>query len=303
MTDQDRLLIAVDVDGTLVDTEMAEDLRGPEIDAVRRVRAAGHVLALCTGRSARSVASVVRASDGALVGAPMILLNGALVYADGGERVLRDGGLPRETAAEVARMFVAAGAMPLAFDMEGDGGGLRAQRLDPNPVLARYLERRLERVGEIALSDDLAADLPPVVQEVGTIDLEATVRVLADAVRARFGDEVWVVTTETLIDRERYRWLEVMPPHCNKGSGLALLAGDLGIPRERIVAIGDNYNDLDMFLAAGHSVAMGNAPADVKAVAHRVAPPVASHGAAVVLDEIARGLWPLGAGGACGPLA
>lgn len=302
MTDESRLLIAVDVDGTLVDTEMAEDLRGPEIAAVRRVRAAGHVLALCTGRSAQSVATVVRASGGALAGAPMILLNGALVLAEEG-RVLRDGGLPREIAAELVRMFRDAGALPLVFDMEGDGGGLRAQRLEPNPVLARYLQRRLERVGEIAISDDLAADLPPVVQEVGTIELESVAAELAAAVRARFGDQVWVVSTETLIERERYRWLEVMPPHCNKGSGLELLAGHLGIPRERVVAIGDNYNDLDMFLAAGHAVAMGNAPADVKAAAGRVAPHVGSHGAAVVLEEIARGAWPLPEGGTIGSVA
>ncbi|MCB1150450.1 HAD hydrolase family protein [bacterium] len=303
MSDPRRLLIAVDVDGTLVDTEMAQELRAPEIAAVRRVREAGHVLALCTGRSARSVESVVRAADGALAGSPMILLNGALVLADGGARVLRDGGLPRETAAAVVGMFLAAGALPLAFDMESDGGGLRAQRLEPNPVLGRYLERRLERVGEIALSDDLAADLPHTVQEVGTIEREPVVRELAAAIRARFGEEVWVVTTETLIERDSYRWLEVMPPHCHKGSGLELLAAHLEIPRERVVAIGDNYNDLDMFLAAGHSVAMGNAPADVRAVAGRVAPSVSEHGAAVVLDEIARGAWPLNPGGSGGPLA
>lgn len=288
----DRLLVAVDVDGTLVHTEMEDALRGAEIRAVRKVRDAGHVLALCTGRSARSAESIIRLADGSLDGVAKILLNGALVLGEDDGRVLRDGGLPRETCAELVDMFRATGAMPISFDMESDGGRLRVERTEPNPVLARYLERRREKVGPYRVVDDLVADLPDVSQEVGTIAEAEVALELAQRVRDRFGDEVWVVSTETLLERDRYRWLEIMPPDCNKGSGLKVLADDLGVPQERIVAIGDNYNDLEMFMAAGHAVAMGNAPDDVRAAAHRVAPHVADSGAAAVLEEIADGVWP-----------
>lgn len=289
----DRLLVAVDVDGTLVNTEMNDLLRGPEIQALHAVREAGHVVALCTGRSMRSADAVIRTGEGCLDGAPQILLNGALVLGEGDLRVLRNGGLPRHVAAELVVMFRDAGTMPMTFDMEHDGGDVHIEKAELNPVLTRYVDRRREQVGRVDEVDDLVAAMPDWVQEVGTIDLVDKARTLADGIKARFGDEVWVVSTQTLIERERYQWIEVMPPFCNKGTGLTLLADDMGVPRERIVAIGDNYNDLDMFAVAGHSVAMGNAPADVQSAVDRVAPHVASNGAAAILEEIARGEWPL----------
>lgn len=50
----------------------------------------------------------------------------------------------------------------------------------------------------------------------------------------------------------------------NKGRGLREAAKLLGIELENIVAIGDNFNDLDMFAVAGYSIAVGNAPQAVK---------------------------------------
>ena len=58
-----------------------------------------------------------------------------------------------------------------------------------------------------------------------------------------------------------------------KGIGwLRLVADGYGIPMERTLAIGDASNDIEMLEAAGAGVAMGNAPEEVKAVAHWVAP-------------------------------
>jgi len=293
----ERLLVAVDVDGTLVNTEMDDGLRKPEIRAIRMVRDAGHVLALCTGRGARSAAAIVASSDGALTGVPQVLLNGALVLGDGDGRILRNGGLPRWIVGEIALMFREAGAMPIVFDMEEDGGRLRVEKSEPNPVLSRYLERRRENVGRIEVHDDITEALPDFSQEIGTIEEKDLARDLAAKIEDRYGSLVSVVITQTMLERDTYLWLEVMPSHCHKGTGLGILALDLGIPAERIVAIGDNYNDLDMFLLAGHSVAMGNAPIDVQRLADRVALPVDQHGAALVLEEIARGEWPHGAGG------
>ena len=291
MKDQ-RLLIAVDVDGTLVNTELHDGLRGPEIRAAHLVRDAGHILALCTGRSARSAERVIRSSGNSLTGVPQILLNGALVINGGDGHILRSGGLEREMVSELVQMFREAGTMPMTFDMQEDGGGLRVENSEPNPVLGRYLDLRRTQIGHIDFCDDLTATIPAISQEVGTIDLQERAVALADQVKKRFGDRVWVVSTQTMIERETYQWIEVMPPHCNKGTGLEILAQELGVAKEDTVAIGDNYNDLDMFLVAGHSVAMGNAPADVKRSVDRVTAGVADHGAALILEEIARGEWP-----------
>jgi len=60
---------------------------------------------------------------------------------------------------------------------------------------------------------------------------------------------------------------EILPKGVNKASGLKALAEHLGIPREQIMAIGDENNDIEMIEYAGLGVAMGNAPDSIKALA------------------------------------
>ena len=62
------------------------------------------------------------------------------------------------------------------------------------------------------------------------------------------------------------RYIELNHIGVHKGSGLRQLADMLSIPMSETMAIGDNYNDLEMLKAAGYSAAMANAPADIQAV-------------------------------------
>ncbi|MDO9693256.1 MAG: HAD family hydrolase [Candidatus Latescibacteria bacterium] len=289
---QDRWLVALDVDGTLLNTEFEDVVHVREQAAIRSLRAAGHVLALCTGRNRRSVADVVSSAGGALDGVPQVLLNGAMVLCGDPPQLLRHAGLEREQLRRVVELFRAAGTLPMIFGTEDDGGDLLTENIAPNGVLGTYLARRRDRVGAIRMVDDLMAHLPEAALEIGTIDRLEVATPLAAAIRAEMGDSVRVVLTESLLERGSYLWVEVYQAECGKGAGLMLLAETLGVPRERTVAVGDNYNDLDMFTAAGHSVAMGNAPPEVRAAADRTAPHVADHGAAVICEEIAAGRYP-----------
>lgn len=66
----------------------------------------------------------------------------------------------------------------------------------------------------------------------------------------------------------------------DKGSALAVIAAQYGIPLDQCAAVGDSENDRSAFAAAGLSIAMGNAPQAVKDDAARVAPSHAEEGAA-----------------------
>ena len=77
-----------------------------------------------------------------------------------------------------------------------------------------------------------------------------------------------------------------MPPHVDKGTALAVVAGYYGIPREKVVAFGDAGNDIPAIRWAGLGVAMANANAEVQAVADRIAPGYDEDGVAAVLEEI-----------------
>ncbi|MEA5621393.1 Cof-type HAD-IIB family hydrolase [Nostoc sp. UHCC 0251] len=72
----------------------------------------------------------------------------------------------------------------------------------------------------------------------------------------------------------------------SKGTAVRYLAEELlGLQIANVMAIGDNFNDLEMLEYVGLGVAMGNAPAGVQAIAQWVAPSVEEDGAAVAIAK------------------
>ena len=73
-----------------------------------------------------------------------------------------------------------------------------------------------------------------------------------------------------------------------KGAALGELCTYMGIPIENTVAIGDYFNDIELMRAAGHSVAMGNAPKEVQLAADTVTGRCLDGGVAEVLYGLIR---------------
>ena len=67
--------------------------------------------------------------------------------------------------------------------------------------------------------------------------------------------------------RSQTYYLDVTHIEANKGNAIRLLAKAQGIGVEEVAVLGDQMNDVPMFKVAGFSVAMGNGPDDVKALA------------------------------------
>ncbi|HOX25746.1 MAG TPA: HAD hydrolase family protein [Candidatus Krumholzibacteria bacterium] len=289
---QERWLVAVDMDGTLLNTETEDRLRAREIAALEAVRAAGHAVVICTGRNSRSLDRLLDRSGWHPDDLPKITLNGAVVH--GGRRLgrLAQSVVERDALARLVALFRAHGAVPLIYATEEANGHLQYEASPTNPVLAHYLEHRREQVGALSAHGDLLEALPDAALEVGTIDTEPVIRPLTAAIRRDLADRVRVINTRSLLGDGRYYWAEVYHHTCSKGNGVRLLVDALGIAPGCVVAIGDNYNDLDMFEVAAFAVAMQGGPAEVQAAAHRVADPVGESGAAAVLEDIAAGRFP-----------
>lgn len=80
-------------------------------------------------------------------------------------------------------------------------------------------------------------------------------------------------------------FFEATNPFVNKGVGVRYLAELLGLEPNNVMTIGDNFNDVEMLEYAAIGVAMGNAPAEVKAISQWVAPNVEEDGAAVAIEK------------------
>ncbi|MFW5986186.1 MAG: Cof-type HAD-IIB family hydrolase [Halanaerobiales bacterium] len=81
-------------------------------------------------------------------------------------------------------------------------------------------------------------------------------------------------------------FIEFMDCGVSKGKAVEILAGEHGFKLSEVIAIGDNWNDLDMIRTAGLGIAMENAPDDLKREADMIAPFCHQEGVAAVLEDI-----------------
>lgn len=289
-----RWLVAVDVDGTLLDTEFDQALRPREIEALESVRRAGHVVALCTGRNLNSTSSLLARSGWDPADLPLVLLNGAVVWAGVPRRRIACHVLDGDEVRALVRLFREHGTVPMVYGTDDDGGLLRHEARPVNDVLGRYLQGRRDNTGGLEVVEDLLACDWRQALEVGTIDQRPRIEALSQAIARELPGRVKVINTRSLLGGGVYYWAEAFHAASDKGAGLRTLAAHCGIAQSRTLAIGDNFNDLDMFAWAGVSVAMAGSPREVAEQADYVTGDVAAGGAATVLHGIAAGTFPPG---------
>jgi hydroxymethylpyrimidine pyrophosphatase-like HAD family hydrolase len=83
--------------------------------------------------------------------------------------------------------------------------------------------------------------------------------------------------------------IDVLNRGCSKGHALERWAAFRGIPREEVMAIGDNYNDIEMLAFAGHPFIMGNASEELRGRGWAVTLPNDQSGISAALRQVLSG--------------
>jgi Cof subfamily protein (haloacid dehalogenase superfamily) len=264
-------LVALDIDGTLIgeDLDLSPRVRGVVREAVRRDVA----VVLATGRIATSAMPYARELGLTL---PIIAMQGALVREMPGPgsprlgRLLDHRTLPVDVVREAVAWSRAHGLAPHCDYLEQ----MFVQQDDP---LAAEYERY--EFGRIRLVRDLDAWVrSPVTKVICVAQPPLPTASLAEA-REAFAGRADATVSHPL-------FLEFVAPGVSKGAALRRLARRLRIDMADVLAAGDQLNDLEMVAAAGWGVAMGHAPAELRAVARVVAPPIDEDGIADVLERL-----------------
>ena len=263
-------LIALDIDGTIIgdDHEVAERT----IAAVRGAMEADVAVSLVTGRM---VSSAMRfATELGLTG-PIVGYQGGLIRAMPlSERrlgkLLMHTPLPAEAARSILEWTRAHGLDPHVNHLERFI--LRAD--DPKADdYSAFMGARAELVPDLLAAIDhpvtkvLAVGEPPIPTEIAPLAREAFAG-LAD------------------VTISHPRFLEFVAPGVSKGRAIRWLARRLRIPLGATLAIGDQWNDLEMLAEVGHGTAMPTAPREVRAAARYVAPPLEEDGAARMIEDL-----------------
>ncbi|MEQ1758478.1 MAG: HAD-IIB family hydrolase [Vicinamibacterales bacterium] len=245
-------LIGIDVDGTLLDS--SGHLPHENVVAIQDAVSAGIHVALVTGRSypwARPVAELLPES------VSLIVSNGAVSRSHDGTTIDRRL-LPVTTARSVleATRHVRSSAA-LIFDRD-QAGQIVFESMDwAHPGRRGYFERNREL---IAQAETLEAAL---IEDPIQVMFNGGVMAMRDLARLIDGSPDYVVSV-TEYEARDFTLVDVTSREATKGLALGRRAAALGVPRESIMAIGDNFNDLGMLEAAGVPVVMGNAVEPLK---------------------------------------
>jgi Cof subfamily protein (haloacid dehalogenase superfamily) len=248
-------LIALDIDGTLLDSQwkLPEANRAAIAEATRR----GIEVVLVTGRRYDFALPIAKK-----IGSPltMIVGNGALIRTQDGVTHLRHL-LPRETAARVLEITkVWRYGAAVVFDRPRENQVMLEFMDSQDPMRSAYYERNREFLGVANPLESCLIEDPIQVMLTGKVQAmqEAEQVLRAAQPSGEFG------VASTVYPSRDFAMIDVIHPSCSKGASLAEWATLRGVAREEVMAIGDNHNDREMLSFAGIPVVMGNCVPELK---------------------------------------
>jgi Cof subfamily protein (haloacid dehalogenase superfamily) len=264
-------LLVLDIDGTIAGKSNQVSSRVKE--AVKAAQAKGVRVGIATGRMYKSTLRFHR-EIGADV--PIMAYQGAWIQDPTTGTIHRHLPVPIETARELIDYFEQPHLIDrLSVHVYRDDC-LYVRKIDADTEL--YIGRSGIDVTPIPDLRSALIDRPTKILAMSE-DIALIQQLLGD-LRQRYSPAELHVTTSVPI------FLETTQAGVNKGAAIDYVATELlGITAANVLAIGDNYNDVEMLGFAGIGVAMGNAPTDVQAVADWVAPHIDADGAAVAIEK------------------
>lgn len=237
-------LIALDLDDSLLGKDSKISHKNKE--AIYRAQMAGLMITLATGRMIYSALPFAKELS---LSIPIITYNGGIISKPDTGGVLYHMPLTVNTAIDVIRI---AKELKIHINVYIDDKVFVEE-------IGEYASEYSKAFGvKLNISDDilkiLTTDKPPT--KILAISKPDKIQRLKQRL-IPFFDNLCAQTSKPF-------FLELTNPQATKGKALKLLTKNLAISPERIIAIGDGFNDISMIKYAGLGVAMGNAPDDVK---------------------------------------
>ncbi len=264
-------LLVIDLDGTVVG--QSNQINSAVIAAIQAARSQGIQVAIATGRMYRSALRFYNTLNLEL---PLMVYQGALIKQPSTGEVFRHWALPEDYANQLLdyleqpelrdRLSVHCYINDELYVREvTHETALYAQRSKIEPIAVGDLRKvlHLEPTKILALSED-----------------HSLIDNLLTSLRQRY------TPAELYFTKSVATFFEATNPLVNKGTAVRYLAEEvLGLQAENVMAIGDNFNDVEMLQYAGVGVAMGNAPEGVQAIADWIAPDVEEDGVATAIQK------------------
>jgi Cof subfamily protein (haloacid dehalogenase superfamily) len=275
-------LIAIDIDGTLLDSNFQVSARN--LETLRRANSLGMEIALATGRRHNFALPVAEALG---FNATLISSNGAITKAGDGTLFHRDP-LPLSAVLElVAHMTDFRRNLVITFD-DDDEGSLVLETLEElNGSIKRWLEKNTQHLRFVQpIESGLSSD-PIQAMFCGTVE-----RMIAAQAQLKKNKALLarVTVLKTQYDARDLCMVDILNKGCTKGAALQRWAAFKGYHPAEIMAIGDNYNDIEMLEFAGHAYIMGNATEELRERGWQTTLGNNENGVAIAVESALEGL-------------
>lgn len=284
-------LIAIDLDGTLLDREHEVSQRN--IDAVARARDAGVTVLVCTGRGLGESVRAMRAIDQR----DPVMVAGGSIIAD------------PVTGKTLHRFTMGSDIVRAATDLFHEVACPALVMKDPSEIKYDYLvlhspdEHPIHPITQWWFDDHKLSvnyahhvdhdEHPEHTVRVGMCAPSSISNPVSQKLLGLMGDQVWLYdfpcVTPDAHTGETVHILELFAARINKWAAISWYLERHNIDPARVAAIGDQVNDVPMMEHAGIGVAMGNAVNDVKAHAKYVTADNQNHGVAHAIEAILSG--------------
>jgi 5-amino-6-(5-phospho-D-ribitylamino)uracil phosphatase len=252
-------LLALDLDGTVLDSR--GNIPAQNRRAIREAEEAGVLVTIATGRRFRDARPLGIELE---LNAPLITHNGALLKFAESLETVEFSLLKSEVSSEIIRVGKKYGGDALlSADPHGKGTLLYDRVSRDNIPLQRYIQWAKSMHGDEAEEAvHHVSSLESALHDHEVIHISFSggcepMAALQQVLAQELGETITLLAT--VYPHLDFTLLDLLPHNASKGTGLEQLAARHGITREEVMAIGDNFNDLEMLEFAGTPVVMGNA--------------------------------------------
>jgi Cof subfamily protein (haloacid dehalogenase superfamily) len=270
-------LLATDIDGTLLNSQFR--ISGRNLAALREAHRRGVEVVLVTGRRHQFAVPIARE-----LGFDLWIMssNGAVTRSLSGQTFHRDL-LPRSTCFDLCtRMREFRGSTVLTFDVEGKGAIVLEHMRDLEGVIARWLEKNLPSIDFVVPLEDALVTDPVQAMFCGSM---AHIEQVLSRLKT-IGLEPDITQLRTEYPARNLAIVDILNRACSKGHALKRWARHRGIAQNEVMAIGDNYNDVEMLAFAGRPFIMGNAALELRSRGWAEAPSNDESGVAAAIDQV-----------------
>lgn len=247
-------LIFADVDGTLIEptTKEAPYPSTGLVQTVKQLHDKGIIFCLAT---ARSLSSVINLVEGLQLAGPVIFDNGARIYDCREKKYLKELYLGKDKVEAVERI-------------------IKEIAVNEKMIIVDDNERLTEisRIKKWKVTKMIVLGIYPE---------------LADRLYNKLSAIKGIAVTKSISGSGgKSESIHITDSGATKANGVNYIAGLLNVKKNEIMGIGDSYNDLEMLLACGLKVAMGNSIPRILKIADYIAPDYANNGVVETLKKI-----------------